>query len=89
MTNGEVLINLIKETFPDLVKEIEDDSKHLIDLDDINVCDFINCDGLYCDVCKIDQGGLSCRGTWSANEYHGTVVSSNSTTAIASGDISW
>ena len=89
MKNGEILVNFLKETFPDLVKAVEDDGKQIIDPDDVNVCDFINCDGCYCDTCKINLDGLSCSGTWSTYEYQGPSVSNNTKVAITSGGISW
>jgi len=89
MTNGEVIVNFIKETFPDLVKAVEDDGKQIIDPDDINICDFINCGDCSCRECGIDQAGLSCSGTWSANEYQESSVSNDTKVAITSGEISW
>ena len=89
MTNGKVLADFIKETFPDLVKAVEDDGKQIIDPEDINICDFINCEGHSCTDCGIDQAGLTDRGNWSVEEYQGPLVSSNTKEAVTSRDISW
>ena len=89
MTNGEVIVNFIKETFPDLVKAVEDDGKQIIDPNDVNLCDFINCDGYSCRECGIDQACLSCSGTWSAKEYQESSVSNDTKVAITSSGIAW
>ena len=92
MTKGEVLVNFIKETFPDLVEMLELDDKEIIDPDEINICDFINCDECYCHDCAVNKTGIvkdKCNN-WAKQEYIGPVKTSNSTTtAITSGEISW
>ena len=90
MTKGEVLVNFIKETFPDLVEMVELDDKEFIDPNEVNICNFIECNEFYCHDCAINKTGLASDHNWANQEYIGPVKTSNSTTtAITSGEISW
>lgn len=81
MTNNEMLEKVIKETFPDIF-ENEPDFKVATD-----ICSFICCDDKDCSECYLDRvtpyGLQEYKGPKSNNN------SSNSTTAITSGEISW
>jgi len=85
MTNNEMLEKVIKETFPDIF-ENEPDFKVTTD-----ICSIIRCgDKLCSDECYLDR--ISTNTPYGLQEYKGPKSnnnSSNSTTAIASGDISW
>jgi len=81
MTNIEKLQEVIKETFPDIF-ENEPDLKIVTDF-----CNIFDCGDKQCDTCYLNpfkEGGY-----YENQKYTGPVKTSNSTTAITSGEISW
>lgn len=81
MTNGEMLEKVIKETFPDIF-ENEPDFKVATD-----ICDIIRCGDRDCLACYLNHAGID--RPYELQKYTGPIKSSNSTTAITSGGISW
>ena len=84
MTNIEKLEEVIKETFPDI---FENEPSFTVTTD---FCNIIRCDDRPCDECYLNRADIG--KPYERMEYkrpNSNNNSSNSTTAITSGEISW
>jgi len=81
MTNNEMLEKVIKETFPDI---FENEPSFKVTTD---ICSIICCGDKLCRKCYLNP--FKEDGDYENQKYTGPVKTSNSTTAITSGENSW